>query len=343
MRFAPASRRFNLSGGEMIMRIHPLLLVSAAAAAAAPLSAQTQTIPMQAVSDPAPVDTTGRTEDVRFRSDSYERMTVPVRLSGSGPFRFLVDTGADRTAISREVVAALKLAPGSGASLHSLTGDMPVRTATVRQLQLTATPRDILNAAVLERANMGADGILGVDSLMSQRILFDFQNETMSIVPSASAEDVRDANVIVVHGRRRNGHLIISEATADDTAATVIVDTGAQISIGNAALRRQLLGRRPVDPSHLVQLQSVTGQTIQGEYMFLKSLSLGGVTLHDLGIVFTDAHTFHALKLDRKPALLLGMNAMRAFKKVSIDFANNKLRVVLPQTSALEVRMASAS
>jgi hypothetical protein len=33
---------------------------------------------------------------------------------------------------------------------------------------------------------------------------------------------------------------------------------------------------------------------------------------------------------------------MRAFKKVSIDFANRKLRVVLPERSELILRMASA-
>jgi hypothetical protein len=36
------------------------------------------------------------------------------------------------------------------------------------------------------------------------------------------------------------------------------------------------------------------------------------------------------------------MNAIRAFKKVSIDFANNKFRVVLPESSQLDVRLASA-
>jgi hypothetical protein len=76
--------------------------------------------------------------------------------------------------------------------------------------------------------------------------------------------------------------------------------------------------------------------------MFVRELDIGGVTLKNLAIVFADAHTFRQLKLDRKPALLLGMNAIRAFKKVSIDFANRKFKVVLPETSALEVQFASA-
>jgi hypothetical protein len=76
--------------------------------------------------------------------------------------------------------------------------------------------------------------------------------------------------------------------------------------------------------------------------MFVRELEIGGLTLKNLAIVFADAHTFKELKLDRKPALLLGMNAIRAFKKVSIDFASRKFRVVLPESSQLDVRLASA-
>ena len=76
--------------------------------------------------------------------------------------------------------------------------------------------------------------------------------------------------------------------------------------------------------------------------MFLRDLEIAGVGLKGLAIVFADAHTFKQLKLDKKPALLLGMNAMRAFKKVSIDFTSRKLRVVLPQESALDLRIASS-
>jgi hypothetical protein len=62
----------------------------------------------------------------------------------------------------------------------------------------------------------------------------------------------------------------------------------------------------------------------------------------NLAIVFAPAHTFKQLKLENRPAMLLGMNAIRAFKKVSIDFANRKFRVVLPEESQLDVRLASA-
>jgi hypothetical protein len=86
----------------------------------------------------------------------------------------------------------------------------------------------------------------------------------------------------------------------------------------------------------------VTGDKLAGDYMFVKEVEMGGIGLKNLAVVFAPAHTFKQLKLDDKPALLLGMNAIRSFKKVSIDFARKTLRVIVPQESQLEVRVASA-
>src|SRR5690242_10586262 len=83
------------------------------------------------------IDKTTRTEDVKLKADEYERMTVPVRVSGSGPFRFLVDTGANRTAISQQLASRLNLAAGPSAALHSATGETNVSTAKISEIQLT--------------------------------------------------------------------------------------------------------------------------------------------------------------------------------------------------------------
>jgi predicted aspartyl protease len=321
--------------------IRRLLLALTVLAGSPALNAQTATTQLQAVSGPGEIDKTTQTEDVKFRTEAYQRMTVPVRLSGTGPYRFLVDTGADRTAISRQLAAQLKLASGDAAELHSIAGVSTVSTATVPSLQLTRTPVRIVDAPLLDSVNMGADGILGVDSLRSQRVTFDFLAQTMSIVPSATRDFADEPGTIVVQAYRRNGRLVVTDATASGLELTVVLDTGSQVSIGNLALRDRLLRNNLVDGAQEVELQSVTGETLKGEFMFVRELEIGGVTLKNLAVVFADAHTFKQLKLDAKPALLLGMNAMRAFKKVSIDFASRTLRVIVPEHSAADVQMAN--
>src|SRR5215213_2435094 len=214
-----------------------LFAAVAALACASPALAQTETTIMRAESGPALIDKTTQAEDVRFKKDAAERMTVPVLLSGHGPYRFLVDTGANRTAISREVASSLKLVSGGGASLHDAAGVSSVSTATVPTLQLTSKAIRNVDAALLESANMGADGILGTDSLRAQRVLFDFEAQTLSIVPSAAPDFKVEPGTIVVQGSRKNGRLVVTDATANNRPLTVVVDTGSQYSIGNSALR----------------------------------------------------------------------------------------------------------
>lgn len=281
-----------------------------------------------------------QTEDLRLHAEGHERLTVPVRLSGAGPYYFLVDTGADRTAVSRDLATLLKLEQGTSAQLHSVAGVSTVSTVRVPQLQLTRKPVTIQQAPLLEARNIGADGILGVDSLTTQRVVFDFVGETMSIVPSSIAEVRDEPGAIVIQARRRNGRLIISQARADDRPVTIVLDTGAQVSIGNAALRGQLRIGEGRTADGQVELESVTGAKLRGDLVRLNKVIVGGVTLSNLVVVFAEAHTFKQLGLQKKPALLLGMNAMRAFKKVSIDFANRKFRVVVPEQSQREVELA---
>lgn len=302
--------------------------------------AQTATTKLDAVAGIPEIDKTTQTQDIRFHNDTGDRMTVPVKLGGAGPYQFLVDTGADRTAISRELVSSLKLENTGGAQLHSVSGVSTVTTALVRNLELTRPPEKAIDAAVLDRAYMGADGIVGVDVLRSERVQFDFATQTMSIVPSATPDFTMEKGAIVVSARRKNGRLIVTDADVDGRGLVVVLDTGSQVSIGNAALRRRLLGSNLIDPQKTIELESVTGEKITGDYTIIPKIVIGGITLSNLVVVFTDAETFKQLQLQNKPSLLLGMNAIRAFKKVSIDFARKKFRVVLPEHSQLETQVA---
>jgi predicted aspartyl protease len=333
------------------MRILPFVALTLLGTAL-PLAAQTIAIPRpavptevspirtqeyEAVSHSDQVDRTTQATDLRFKGDGYDRMTVPVRVSGHGPYRFLIDTGADRTAISSDLARQLHLGDRKGTTLHSVTGESQIQTANVPMLDMTAKQVRNLDAALLDSAHMGADGILGLDSLRSQRVLFDFRKQTLTIVP-ADTHVPEDKDTIVVTARVKNGRLILSKAHAENIPLTLVVDTGAQISIGNVKLREKLSHGGRMKRTGQVELQSVTGEKIMGEYMIVRELEVGGITLKNMPIVFADSHAFRRLNLDSKPALLLGMNALRSFDRVSIDFQRKKLKVLLPETGALQMK-----
>jgi predicted aspartyl protease len=294
--------------------------------------------PPQAVPDA----TQAQTEDLRLRREGHDRMTVPVHLSGEGPYYFLVDTGADRTAISRDLASRLKLVSADAAQLHSISGVSTVSTATVPELQLTRQPVRILQAPLLSATDMGADGILGVDSLRSHRVIFDFRTRLISIVPSQQRMKRDEDGTIVVTGKLRRGHLIVTSAKANGVPLTVVLDTGSEMTLGNAALRAKLEARRKLNDPQIIEMTSVTGQKLVGEAFYLKRVDLGEVTLRNLVIMFSDAPIFKSLNLEERPAVLLGMNAMRAFEQFSIDFERKQLRMVVPQQSSRGSTMVAA-
>ena len=321
----------------MVARLR--LLGLALAGVALPLAAQ-PTAHFEAVST-SEIDKTTQADDVAIQQDRYERMTVPVHIGGSGPYQFLVDTGADRTAISRQMAQQLGLTRGPAARLHSITGASNVNLATIPILRLSEKEVREIEAPLLDANHMGADGILGVDSLRSQRVLFDFKANKLSIVPSRTRAVEEEEGAIIVRGRLKNGRLILTDANAEDQRVRVVLDTGAQYSMGNRALQRALLRRGILRTEGRMELTSVTGQKMIGDIGRLEKLEMGGVTMKGLVIVFTDAPIFRKLSLEKRPAVLLGMNGLRGFDKISIDFASKKLRVILPEESSLMTRFAA--
>src|SRR5689334_21486393 len=215
-----------------------LLACAATLACNSPALAQVAPAPAPADGTAAAVDKASQAEDIRFRNEMYNRMTVPVRLSGAGPFRFIVDTGANRTAISSELASRLKLSAGESGEMHSTTGVSTVATARLPELQLTRKAVKQIDAPLLQSENIGADGILGTDSLALQRVEFDFQAQTMAVVPANTPDFREEPGTIIVEARRKNGRLIVTEATANGRDIVVVVDTGSQVTIANEALRK---------------------------------------------------------------------------------------------------------
>jgi predicted aspartyl protease len=280
------------------------------------------------------VDRQTTTDEMAIGRDGGHRMTVAVSVAGQGPYQFLVDTGSERTVISRQLANRLQLESGRNVTLHSVAGINDVKTVRIPHLTISNKVMSVNNAPALEASSIGADGMLGIDSLRSQKVLFDFKAGTMSITPAVREADPIDKDTIVVRARARQGRLIFTQARIGNQKVTVIVDTGSQVTIGNLALERALARRRvQIDPEQMA-IESVTGEMLVARSATLRELQLGsGVALGKLPVAFANAHVFRKLGLEERPALLLGMNAMKAFDRISIDFASKKVRFVLPATS----------
>jgi predicted aspartyl protease len=265
-------------------------------------------------------------------------MTVPVSIGGRGPYDFVVDTGSERTVISNELARELDLDPGRTATVHSMTEVSRIATVVVPGLLVGQRRMNDIHAPALSRLNLGAAGMLGVDTLRNQRVVFDFQRQEMTVMPSRRAEPALRADEIVVTGRSRFGRLMLIDAAVDGERVFVIIDTGAQITVGNQALRRRLQRRGRLGPLGPIELMSVTGGRFMAERSIARRISIGTAGVRNLPIAFADVHPFRQL------AILLGMDALSLFERVSLDFANRRVRLLTPDSSSADpaTRLAAA-
>ena len=269
-------------------------------------------------------------------ADAAFRMTVPVMVNGQGPFHFVIDTGADRSVISRETADQLALPQAGTNRLHAMGGSGQVRMVKVGQLQMSNRTTKNLRLAALPRQYLGADGLLGLDSLKGQRIVMDFRAGTIALQPAETLESVgsEGGDLIVVTARTRLGQLVLADADVNGEKVWVIVDTGAQNSVGNSRLRRLLLSRNPQATVKPIEMIDVLGRRFPGDYTVVNRVRIGGVLMGNAAIAFADAHPFKLFGLDKKPSMLLGMEGLRSFERVSVDFSTKKVTFLLPKAAA---------
>ncbi|WP_206757822.1 aspartyl protease family protein [Sphingomonas sp. CFBP 13706] len=310
-----------------------LLIISAPAAAQ-----QTAPDPIpQAAAPPAyaaPVDDAASAANtVMLFGQDESRMTVPVSIAGTSPQKFVVDTGAQRTVISRELAAVLRLAPGRIVRVTGMTGSDSVATVIIPALRVGTIDSPAIEAPAIAAQNLGALGLLGIDTLQGRAVGIDFDTRTMTVTPARrrNRRERTERGEIVVRARSLFGQLVVTDAYCNGVRIRVIIDTGSSVSMGNAALRRKLL-RKPVR-SQSIALTGVTGQTVMADYSTIDRVMIGSLTITSLPIALTavDAPPFRQFGLAERPAILLGMDALTLFRRVDIDFANREVRLALPR------------
>src|SRR5688572_24064586 len=69
--------------------------------------------------------------------DGIGRIAAPVMINGQGPFRFILDTGANQSVLTRRVAEAvgIVLNADSQLMLHGVTGSLAVQAVALDSLQ----------------------------------------------------------------------------------------------------------------------------------------------------------------------------------------------------------------
>lgn len=126
-----------------------------------------------------------RAEPVAFTYESPEvpLIVVPVMVNGQ-PFRFILDTGASGTIVSKQVAKKLKLARGGKAVALGATGSSAVYLSTIDSLEIGGVKLEKLEVAIDDMKAIGkADGIIGYNFLRAFRVTIDYKKQTIAFEP----------------------------------------------------------------------------------------------------------------------------------------------------------------
>jgi predicted aspartyl protease len=306
-----------------------LLSVAALAAIIAAAPPEPVAPPPSPMIPPASIDNSLEVTGESLAAEALRtRLFIEVKVNDKGPFRFLVDSGADRSVISLALAERLQLPLGEAKKLQGMAGTMMVPTVFIESLALGRSVIEGITAPALSGRDLGADGLIGIDALADQRLLLDFEAKTITVQDSRQPSPKLEGEIVVT-ARRRKGQLILTEASVGDTKVSAVIDTGSEITLGNLALQKRFLGRRAAEALPTITMLSVTGQTLTAHVATLTEVHIGGVVLKNVTIAFADAPPFRLFGLDREPALFLGSDLLESFRRVSLDFRNRKVRFVL--------------
>lgn len=257
--------------------------------------------------------------------DRHDRLTIPVMIGDSGPWRFVVDTGADRSALAIDIAERLALPPGRSVMVHGITGAELAPSVKAPPLTLGKVRLKAQELPVLSRDRLGVDGLLGVDVLQRRRLVMDFKERRLEIQP-AGGPQMMGGRSSLVSAHASYGRLTVIDARADGVKATAFVDSGGGLTIVNRALAESVQTRggwRAAAP--VVELSGVTEHVAYGEVRLLDRLVLGDLRFNGVPVVVCDLHLFSQWGLDTKPAVLLGVNVLRLFSRVELDYSRSRM------------------
>lgn len=261
------------------------------------------------------------------RRDRIGRIWAPVLIDGKGPYRLVLDTGANHSAVTERTAQNLgnpiATAP---ARVTGFTGSATVPTIDVDRVDIGTFELGPATLPVLADVFGGADGVLSLTGLTNERIFADFAHDRLEI--SRSQRERAPAGFAVVPLRMAHG-LPIANMLVGGVHTKAIIDTGAQLSVGNLALRKAL-SRLTLRKAVREDIVGISLDTQSGDSIPSPDIELGHLVIRNMNIVFGDMYLFQQWNLTHEPTLAIGMDLLGSFDVLIIDYAQHEM-LLLPR------------
>ena len=267
------------------------------------------------------------------RRDRIGRIWAPVYINDKGPFRLVLDSGANHSGINTHVAEALGLPLNQSRQvmLRGVTGSVAVPTVRIDSFTVGDMAFGTSELPIVTDALGGADGILGTDGMSGRRVLVDFRHDLITISRSHNAR--AEVGFRTISFQLIRGNLLAVDATVGGIRTKAIIDTGGQVTIANLALRQALERRSSRLKSRPDTIMGVTTDVQAGDAARTPPLLMGAadqggiVEIRYNDVTFGDMHIFEHWHLISEPVMLIGMDALGLLDTLIIDYRRHELQI----------------
>jgi predicted aspartyl protease len=259
--------------------------------------------------------------------DQIGRIWAPVWINEKGPFRLVLDTGANHSGVAAEVAERLgiPLDQSSPVLLRGVTGIERVPTIHVDSFRVGDLVLSSATLPIVPDAMGGAEGVIATNEFQDKRIVVDFRHDRIDIRHSRGERT--PANFVAIPLERSNTGLLMFHAHVGGVRVRAIVDTGGQSTIGNLAMRNVLV-RRNVQ-GKAVEISDVTARAQAGELLPCPPIELGALKILNANITYGQMQVFEHWHLTQEPALLIGMDVIGLLDVFIIDYRRHQLELLM--------------
>jgi predicted aspartyl protease len=258
--------------------------------------------------------------------DRIGRIWAPVLINGQGPYRLVLDTGASRSALVQRVVDNLGVPIESDTvRLRGVTGTAIASAVRLRKMEFGELVVENTRVPIVADAFGGADGVLGGDGLENKRISIEFSRDRISIMRSHRQPAPPSHAVVPFKYTPARGMRVVVQV--GPVKAIGLVDTGAQVTVGNLALREALAKRRSQRDQYDDVVIGITEDIQQATLVRIPSIVAGQLIVRNAAVRFSDLHIFDHWHLTSQPALLIGMDVLGTLDTLVIDYSLGQLQL----------------
>jgi predicted aspartyl protease len=232
---------------------------------------------------------------VKFKLLHGHVIVIPVTVNGSGPYDFILDTGASTTLISSEFAQTLRLRPVDRVELVTLAGLQAVPRAFLKGVSVGATAVTDLEAVFDDLSEARAispqiRGMLGLNFLSRFNLIINYRDRQIEFEDEDELEQRLNGERLPIEWRDDRMLILARPLMAGRKSRRFVLDSG----IGSLLLfaedwRNLKLDWEPCPPAWVEARSELGGRGAWRRQ--LRSYRVGDVDFSDLPVVVMESNS----------------------------------------------------